>query len=195
MRKVLWILWVITWVAPLRADERDDARIDLIAEKDQIEMVVQKTSEGATARHADWRKEMAPYYVVVLFPAAAEWKTASITFLPKGTGKVVLNLTGPNVKGKNKVPETIWIAYDDVKAEGTTIENGSFELLLPSGQPKGWYVPPYQTDLFGSVKKSGAADGLNYIVVWHNYRYAQSLNVTEGKPVTLTFRYRLEPES
>ncbi len=195
MRKVVWLLWMLVWLPALQADERDDARIDLIAEKDQIEIVVQKMSEGGTSRHADWRKELAPYYIAAVFPASKEWKTGFINFLPKGAGKVVLNLAGPNIKGKNKIPENIWIAYDDIKVEGAALENGSFESLHPSGQPKGWHMPPYQTDIVGSVKKGGAPEGLNYVVVWHNSRYAQALTVTEGKPVTLTFRYRLEPES
>lgn len=190
---VVLVLALLTFI-PLHADDREEARVDLVGETDRVEITVQKMSEGGQSRHAEWRKEFAPYQVNATFPAGQSWRQGSITFQPKSSGKVVLQLAGPNVKAKNKIPETVWIAYDEVKVEGAALENGSFEAQHPGGQPKEWHVPPFQTDIVGYIKKGDAAEGHKYAVVWHNSRYAQTLQVTGGKPVTVTFQYRLEPE-
>jgi len=174
-----------------RADFPDDARIDLIGDKEQVEIEVNGASPGAKAVHAEWRGDMAPYQINATFPASDKWEEGFIKFVPKKSGLVVISLAGPHLKkGSSEAPQ-VWVGYDDIRAEGAQLKNGSFEQVDPGGAVSGWYRPGGAAQNESRFEQKDAADGKTFAVVWHNARIQQSIQVEEGKPVTLTFKMRL----
>lgn len=169
------------------ADQRDEARIDLNGEGDQVQLDVSAISSGGKWVHAAWRKEMAPYQINATFPASEKWEEGSITFVPQSDGKVVLQLAGPNVK-----KQAVWVAYDDVRVIGAELKNGGFELKNASGAPQNWYRPQNNETEVATLRDKNAFEGTTCAAVWHNSRFTQALQVKKGKPVTVLFRMRLE---
>src|SRR4051812_39905625 len=108
------------------------------------------------------------------------WSELSIRFTPTADGIVELKLMGPYDAapgGELYQEEVLW---DKLTAQGTTLQNGSFE-----ENSKGWS---------GALIETGKAvlDGKSYGRTWHNRALTTTFAVTRGEPVTLTLFARAQ---
>lgn len=183
--------------APVRS-----ARVEIAGSwsADQVDLDVENVSEGGKATPANWAGTDPAKHVIIEFPANAGWKQASITFIPHKTGRVTLSLLGNYYRVSSSAKELIpvFIAYDDLKIEGATLKNPSFEASDATGKPDDWVInnspeslPPIDDRNRAKIVTGNAVDGEKAVRVWHNSRVNQSLQVEAEKPVTITFSYRL----
>ncbi len=117
------------------------------------------------------------------------------TIMPKADGVLKLEFKGQYSRTKGmKNLNQVWITFDDIKATGTQIKNGSFETLrtTPPGQPvESWVFaatkPVYEARL---LKADGnAADGKNAVCVWHNaFCFQENIPLKQGVKVTISFQ-------
>jgi len=112
-----------------------------------------------------------------------DWSEAGISFLPQSNGLVTIDLLGPwemSPSGTIYRQEVLW---DAVTSIGTTITNGSFELVTGGGGLVGW-INPWS----GSVVIEHdplPVDGTNAVNVWHDRRLQATLMVQAGVPVEI----------
>ena len=108
------------------------------------------------------------------------WSEVGLTFLSASSGVVNVDLLGPwemSPSGTLYRQEVLW---DDLRAVGAAISNGSFEVVT-SGSPDGWANP-----WGGAVILDGpAVEGRHSARVWHDRRLRVVLAVIGGRPVTL----------
>lgn len=185
---------------PLRAaDDSKTVRIDLNAEKDAVKLAVNGTSDGARAGNSEWRKDKMAYWITAVFPSeTTRWTEGTLTFTPETSGRVVIILKGPYVRGSGgESPlKLIWAYFDEVHASGATILNPGFE-DLQGERPVAWYrqPPPAGVTLppesLADLDPTHPAAGRFCARVWHHSAYSQAIQVEAGKTVTLTFRHRL----
>lgn len=179
--------------AGARADYADDARVDINGEKDEIVLDIKKESSGGKAVHAEWRGDKKEFNINATFPASKKWGEGYLSFVPKKSGKVTICLAGPNVKDAKGISKLVCIAFDDIKADGAKIENGSFE-QTEKGAPVGWYRNEQEGGGIARLDEKEGADGRKSVVVWHNARYQQAFEVKEGKEVRISFKMRIVEE-
>lgn len=179
-------------------DESRTVRIDLNAEKDLVKLAVDATSDGARAANSEWRKEKADYWITAVFPSDSRWGESSITFTPATSGRVVIILKGPYIRGANSDSplKLVWAYFDEIRATGAIVQNPGFE-ELQGEKPVAWYRQPTPNGV--KLPPESLADldpiqpdkGRFAARVWHHSSYSQAIQVEAGKPVTLTFRHRL----
>lgn len=141
---------------------------------------------------ADWNKETADREQVtdVSFPIRWwSWKEVTISFTPVRDELVNLVLTGPWTDGGDGKPLRQEILWDDIRATGADLKNGSFEALTDAG-PEGWKSTygPYLAAGAWPLAGAEAAEGNSVAATWHNRPLAQTIAVKAGQPVSLTFR-------
>ena len=110
------------------------------------------------------------------------WRELAISFVPKNTGTVTLELYGPWEKIPNAdiYRQDVW--WDDVRVTGAELKNGGFEQPLDAkGSPwkstGGSRVP--------SSKDAPSAEGQYQVRTWHNERVIASIAVQAGKRITV----------
>jgi len=179
-----------------------NARIEISGSwsSDQVDLDVDSVSEGGKATPANWAGADPSKHMIIEFPANAGWKQASFSFKPHKSGRVIIALLGAyyRVSQNSKELVPILIAYDDIKVEGATLKNPSFEVTDETGKPADWNItsntdslPPIDDHNRAMVLTGNAVDGEKALRVWHNSRATQSLQVEAEKLVTVTFSYRL----
>ena len=188
---VALFLWA-TLSAASAADSRTEGRIDIIGTgRVQIDV----TGEGVRIERATWEGTQAEKHVVVSFVATEEWRATSVTIIPSATGKVHLFLMGPQPKPTVSTGETVPVrmGYDKFQSDSDII-NGSFE----SGM-EGWKRVDLASKTLSVTEENGAkvvegeaAEGKHFAIAWHNSRLSQPISVEAGRPVTITFSYRLQ---
>ncbi|HSI85320.1 MAG TPA: hypothetical protein VK970_16160 [Candidatus Methylacidiphilales bacterium] len=180
------------------ADPRTESRIDIIGSGS---VDISATATGATTERATWPGTQPAKHIVVKFAADEVWKESSVTITPSHDGTIYLLLMGPHVKvsADTKEIEQIRICYDNIRTDAAEIRNGSFEDAGGPDKIEGWKrvdlapVEPLVTEANGARVETGSAvDGKCYASVWHHSRLGQSISVTAGYPVTITFSYRLD---
>ncbi len=124
----------------------------------------------------------------------AQYKRYEFTIMPEKDGFLKLELKGQYSRNKGKKqPNQVWITFDDIKAVGTEIRNGSFEALRTDkqGQPiVGWVFvvtsPEYEVRL---LKDDGNAfEGKNAVSVWHNaFCFQEKIPLKKGMKTTFSF--------
>ncbi len=113
------------------------------------------------------------------------WSEVGLSFLPASNGVVSVDLLGPWVMSPGGTIYRQEILWDDIRAEGAVISNGSFEAVT-SGLPVGWANP-----WGGAVVLDGSVvEGRTSARVWHDRRLRVVLAVTGGQPVALRARAR-----
>lgn len=178
------------------------ARIEVAGSwsSDQVDLDIDSVSEGGKATPANWAGADPAKHMIIEFPATAGWKEASFTFKPHKSGRVVIALLGSyyRVNSSSKELYPILISYDDIKVEGATLKNPSFEDSDATGKPADWNLtdtenslPPIDDRNRAMVVTGNAVNGEKALRVWHNSRATQSLQVEAEKPVTISFSYRL----
>jgi hypothetical protein len=113
------------------------------------------------------------------------WTQYSFTFVPKADGYVWLVLAG-QYKGAGMATDPK-VDFDDVSYTGTSAAvNGDFEKIGATGTVDGWK--------FGKavlpVGAEAANSGKTFVTVDANNSAGQSVKVTAGQPVTVTFSAR-----
>lgn len=182
---------------PAVSAREDIARIDVNASSAtpiSLEIVAVSAGGGADWPDGDWRK------IVSYFPATDEWASGSLTFKPRQDGRVGVDLCGPWVRldAATRLLKVVRVDYDDVRVVGASLRNGGFEDVFSNGEIRHWYAvnvsasnPPVSDENRARLVYDGAPEGAQFVRVWHNSRFGQTLEVTAGVPVTITFRYRL----
>ena len=79
----------------------------------------------------------------------------------------------------------IWANYDDLKIEGATLVNASFETLTDKGLPEGWKCVKANV-----VSDASAAAGNNYVRACFNKPVIQRVLAKAGQLVTITVKVR-----
>ena len=118
------------------------------------------------------------YAVVGNSKLTSEWQTYSFSFIPQ---KAFLAL------GMGATyPKNMSVEYDNIKIEGGNLYNPSFEIINEDKEIDGWryYSPDCQ-------RSGDAADGKVYICGAYGAAVRQSIRMTPGKKVTITFKARI----
>ena len=108
----------------------------------------------------------------------SEWQTYSFSFIPQ---KAFLALGFGAT-----YPKDMAVEYDDIKVEGGSLYNPSFEIINKDKESDGWRY--YSPDC---VRTGDAADGKVYICGAYGAAVRQSIRMTPGKKVTITFKARI----
>ena len=153
-------------------------RIDLQVDKNICGLAADGGSEGVRIAKADWLKVNADRRLVITGKSGEKWVEKWVQFIPAEDCRVTVQLMSPSPK--------VYAAYDHIRIEGASLQNGSFEKLNPKGHPQGWW--------FGLgkyiLKTTDAADGKNCIEVSQNDRISQWIKCKKGQLVTITFMVR-----
>ena len=153
-------------------------RIDLQVDKNICGLAPDGGSEGVRIAKADWLKVNADRRLVITGKSGEKWVEKWVQFIPAEDCRVTVQLMSPSPK--------VYAAYDHIRIEGASLQNGSFEKLNPKGHPQGWW--------FGLgkyiLKTTDAADGKNYVEVTHNDRISQIIKCKKGQQVKITFMVR-----
>ncbi len=164
-----------------------DFRVDILVEKNICGLEFKGGSEGLQGKKATWLKENADCRMLVIGKAGETWEEKSFQFTAKENCEVAIHLLA-EWKADNK-PQRPWVAYDNVRIEGASIKNGSFENAEKKGLAKNWGIDG-KKNFYVLKKGDGAADGKRYIEVSHDYRAVQKFKCKKGQTVTVTFMVR-----
>jgi endoglucanase len=152
-----------------------------------------RVSSG-TATPAPWEKDPAirARHTDVLFPIRWwDWRELIVRFTPVEDGTVELVLSGPWQEEKPGIPFRQEVLWDDIAAEGASLENGGFESQA-EGKPAGWnplfgrYSSPDTWPLAGAEPRSGKSVAATH----QNAPLARTLEVKAGREVSLTLHAR-----
>lgn len=154
-----------------------DFRIDLQVEKDTCGLVAKGGSKGVSIWKADWKKENQDRRLVITGKSGEKWEEKWAQFIPNEDCIVCVQLMSPSPKA--------YVAFDNIRIEGASLKNGSFEQIGAKGTPQGWYAMGKYT-----LKKADAADGENCVEVAHNDRALQLIKCKKGQLVKITFMVR-----
>lgn len=159
-------------------------RVDLQVDKDACGLKFKEASEGVRGVYAPWLKENAQCRLVVIGKAEENWKEKSFQFTADEDCVISLQFMADRLDKQRP-----WVAYDNVRIEGASIKNGSFEQVDPERElPKKWGSYPKAK----MVLKTGddAADGKKYVEASHDNRAIQLIKCKKGETVTITFMVR-----
>ena len=161
-----------------------DFRVDLLVEKNICGLVFQGASEGVRGTNAKWLKENTDRRLVINGKVGETWEEKSFQFSAKEDCEVNIHLLA-DLAGKVRP----WVAYDNIRIEGATLKNGSFEHKKTKGGGAQYW---YSWSKSKYVLKIGdeAAAGKNYIEVSHDHRAIQRIKCKKDQQVTVTFMVR-----
>ena len=110
------------------------AKIDFDGRADKIKLKVAPGLVNAYGKNPRWAGKDKDYYLCFDTTAVSNtWKRYTIAFVPDKSGVVRMSLRG-NFRQR---PAADWIAYDDFKITGSTLQNPSFE-DIKDGFPVSW---------------------------------------------------------
>lgn len=185
---------LVAIAATAAAADIQTARIDIDGVKELVKLDGAKLldgSKGGTSA-ATWLPDEAkrPCYLVANFSTPIKvWTEVGFTFTPATAGKVLLTLRGPWKKkaGDTKDIELLPVTYDNIRVEGATLVNGSFEEGTPNAeQPiKGWWMGAKDGYPKIVADPGAAKDGAKAVAAWHNGSLSQTIEVKAGTPVTV----------
>ena len=153
-------------------------RIDLQVQKNTCGLAADGGSEGIRMSKATWMKEKADCRLLIIGKSGEKWEEKWVQFIPAEDCAVRVELMSNSAKE--------YAEFDNIRIEGASIKNGSFEQLSSKGFPSGgWYAMRKF-----NLKKTDAADGENCVEVFHNGRAMQAIKCKKGQPVKITFMVR-----
>lgn len=170
-----------------------NVRIDVDGIGSRIQLTGSKVMPGSSgsAFNASWLREESqrPCFLISQFTIPRMvWTEVAFTFTPSASGKVTLILRSP---WKPK-PGDFWnsalvpVTFDNVRAEGATLLNGSFETPGTKRQiAKGWTHSTFSEYPRLVFSPLAAQDGEKAVEVWHNYPISQVMTVQASLPVTI----------
>ena len=171
---------------PIR--QATEARLWLQVPAGQAPLRDVRVSIGSTGP-ASWEKDQAlrERRSDIVFPIRWwTWSENTVTFTPAQDGSVELILCGPWAQDKDGKLLRQEILWDDIKAEGTIVSNGSFE-QAGSSCPAGWQAPwaAYPSADAWPLAQAAALTGKGLAATWHNRPLAQTLQLKAGQQVVL----------
>ena len=182
-------------IAAGAAGSEVNVRIDVNAISSRIQLAGGKVMPGSSgsAVQANWLREasLRPCYLISQFSIPAmTWTEVAFSFTPSAAGKATLSLSGP---WRQKVildsfsSDMIPVTYDNVRVEGATLVNGSFETpTYGRGQlAKGWTNVVFSEYPRLVVNPFAAQDGAKAVEVWSNCPMNQVITVQAGVLVTV----------
>jgi hypothetical protein len=120
-------------------------------------------------------------------PLSDKWEDMTVSVIPEEDCNLRIDLCGPHrpkEKGSKDILP-IWAEYDDIKIEGATLENPSFETLNARMLPEGWQCVPANV-----AADASAAEGKIYVKACFNQPVVQTVSAKAGQLVTITARVR-----
>jgi endoglucanase len=174
--------------APLR--QASEARIWLKVPGNQPPLKDLRVSTGQIGT-AHWEKdpEQQRRLSDITFPVRWwKWTPVTVTFTPAESGTVELTLSGTWAAAANNSVFRQEMLWDKLDAKGATLRNGGFEETEPK-QPAAWNSPwgPYPAPDSWPFKNAEALEGKKVGASWHDRPLVQSLQVSAGTTVSLTF--------
>ncbi len=186
------LILLFAMVAPLAAQEPPrlaaEARLWLKVPAGQPPLRNLQLSTGKVVP-SSWEKDPATRERLsdILFPIHWwSWSEISISFTPAQDGLVELSLTGPWAPENQGVMPRQEILWDELIANGTTLENGGFELTAEK-RPASWQSPsgPYPAADCWPLTTSKTLAGNGVAASWCKRPLTQMLQLKAGQPVTL----------
>ena len=153
-------------------------RIDLQVQKNTCGLTADGGSEGIRMEKAKWLKEKADCRLHITGKSGEKWEEKWVRFIPAEDCSVSIQLMSPSTKD--------YVAFDNIRIEGASLTNGSFEKINKNNHPHGWFWMGKKY----VVKKPDAADGEIFVEVSHNDRAIQNIKCKKGQPVKITFMVR-----
>jgi endoglucanase len=165
------------------------ARFDISADEnaDTVDQGQVVAGNGIIARK-NWvpQAEQARGYTVSFPVAVFAWRQIAIRFKPVRSGAVAVVLMGPFEEASQGVIFRQEVLWDDLRAEGAQLKGGGFESAAGDAD-LGWHGA-------GTVVRQSndfpAVEGAFYARTWHNATLSTMIEVTAGKPVTITVNAR-----
>jgi endoglucanase len=111
------------------------------------------------------------------------WRKLAVRFVPSGSGEVTLTLMGPWQEAAHGAVVRQEVFWDELKIDGATMADGSFELPGSAWQNGGGRVVRQTSDV-------PAVSGTHYARTWHNQTLYTSIQAAAGRPVTLVVHSR-----
>ncbi len=102
------------------------------------------------------------------------WTRAGFRFIPSSTGRVNLSFANPDGSDDD-------LALDDIRGEGTTIENGSLD-IFSNRAPQGWHADGIVTGASGPRPSDGG-----YAVLRPGASISREIELRAGIPVIVSF--------
>ena len=115
------------------------------------------------------------------------WRSLAVRFRPARSGTVTLTLMGPFEEASKGVVYRQEVLWDDVRAEGTALADGSFE-SWPGERVGGWQSGGGA--VVGQATNVPAVEGTQYARTWHNETLFTTLKVVGGQAVTIRLSAR-----
>ena len=184
---------IVTTATPsLRAEDLIKARpvvlLNAVKDKNGLTAAEPKTNMESVD-NTPWIKpaENKPFTIQAVGTPSqyGTWTQYSFTFVPKADGYVWLVLAG-QYKGAGMTTDPK-VDFEDVSYAGTSAAvNGDFEKIGATGTVDGWKFAKAALP----VGSEAANSGKSFVTVDANNSAGQSVKVTAGQPVTVSFSAR-----
>ncbi len=136
-------------------------------------------------------QERQQYHRVYILPTGEDWTEHQVTIVPDASGKLTLTCYAV-APGAMHV-----VHWDDVRAEGAPLANGSFEQLDEEGNPVGWSLGGWTTEAPRGelvTDATSAADGQRYVTASWTWHWSGTItDVVKGQPIVLRWKSRFVP--
>ena len=190
MRTFAALACILTAVSVLSAAQEKTVRVDINGIASEVRLNDITFAGRATAAYAPWRRGPSAAELINIIGNAplsgTKWEKYTISFVPSRNGEITL-LFRSNTGGNRNID---WIAYDGISVSGAAeaLRNPSFETVL-RGAFEGWDIR-YRENM--RINTGKAFHGKNYIVGSHDFYAMQTIAVTGGERVTVSFYARFE---
>lgn len=136
-------------------------------------------------------QERQKYHRVYIRPTGEDWTKQRVTVVPDASGKLTLTCYAVAPGALNIVH------WDQVRVEGASLANGSFERIDDHGDPVGWRLGGWGSDApRGEVvtDADSAADGHRYVTSSWTWHWSATItDVVKDRPIILRWKSRFVP--
>ena len=130
------------------------------------------------------------YHRVYIRPTGEDWTEQMVTVVPDADGKLDLTCYVVAPGAMNIVH------WDDLRADGATLRNGSFEETGEDGLPAHWRKGGWRSEAPEGEYRTDtndAADGKDYVTAsWTHQWIATLTDVKKDRPITLRWKTRFD---
>lgn len=181
---LILLFCALAWAGVSVADE---CRVDIAGEMELLSPVA--VTPGASCGHMPWLTGDAVKRNLFarMNQVNDKWQRLEVSFTPATSGKIRLILRGQYLRVNNAVVPR-FSCYDDVRVNGTPLENGNFE----SGAEHWEALTAVNAKPVATVSSdpSFAQEGKSYAIVWHDSSWARYIPVEGGQKTTISLYFR-----
>ncbi len=162
------------------------ARFDLSADSQVAAIEGGKVAIGnGTIGRKNWvtETEQPLGYTVNVPVTHLGWRLVTVRFTPLRSGAVTLTLMGPYDEASKGVLYRQEVLWDNVRVDGARLSWGGFEWR--GGEPPAGWQSGGGT-VIPQTAEVAAVEGSHYARTWHNQTLSVALQVTAGRPVTIS---------